>query len=369
MKEENLFDLLGVAAKEDVHTNLFKYCIENSPHFREIFFLSILKWPSDTELKSIDVRPSIIGTGLPDLVIVGQDSADDRLAIVELKLHANEGINQTERYASSECLGRVRAEFGMGSNTINELVFLTLYPTHIAECEDFRSISLQHLVAALRDKDFSSNALASQLVQHWVACVGEFYSAGDLKSADVAITKLASTTALDSGFLRFSTLFGSLSPAGLKSTGPWRGNPRGRPYYGIRYQKESWHPEELQSGGWTRFDPLKHFDIHIECQYQRQKKELDVFIHYETNPYQRRLNEVLSKSKLLAHMDRRKKFKAALAESSGDRFVPAADGFVNQIGRINFSTQGIIVKEFRRRFERMLSDTASAVDQALRRVS
>lgn len=369
MKEANLLNLLGVAAKEDVHANLFKYCIENSPHFREAFFSSILNWPPDTDLKSIDVRPSIAGTGLPDLVIVGRDSANARLAIIELKLHAIEGFNQTARYASSECLGRIRAEFEMGSNTHDELVFLTLYPAHTAECDDFRSISLRHLVAALKVKDFSSNTLASQLVQHWVDCIGEFYSAGNLGNEDLAIAKLASDTALDSGFLCFSELFGLFSPVGLESSRPWRDNPRGRPYYGIRYQKESWHPEELQSRSWRRFDPLRHFNIHIECQYQRQKEELDVFIHYETNPYQRGLEEVLSKRKLIAHMERRKKFKAAIADILGNRFVPAADRFVNQIGRINISPSGMKVKDFRRRFGRMLSDTASAVDQALRSVS
>lgn len=369
MKDANLLNILGIAAKEDVHANLFKYCIESSPQFRKAFFSSILNWPADTDLKSIDVRLSIAGTGLPDLVIVGQDSTSARLAIIELKLHALEGVNQTARYASSECLGQLRAELKMDSNTHDELVFLTLYPAHTAECDDFRSISLRHLVAALKDEDFPSNTLVSQLVQHWVGCIGEFYSAGDFDDEDLAMVKLASGTTLDSGYLCFSELFGSFSPIGLERSRPWRDNPRGRPYYGIRYQKESWHPEELQSGKWRKFDPLRHFDIHIECQYQRQKEELDVFIHYETNPYQRRLEDVLSKSKLAAHMERRQKFKAAIGGVLGDRFVPAADRFVNQIGRINISTSDMKIEDFRRQFGRMLSDTANAIDRALRSVT
>jgi hypothetical protein len=59
MRETNLLGILGVSAKEDVHTNLFKYCIENSRQFREAFFESVLNWPMDMPLISVSTRMSL----------------------------------------------------------------------------------------------------------------------------------------------------------------------------------------------------------------------------------------------------------------------------------------------------------------------
>lgn len=65
MKPRNLLDILGVCAKEDVHTNLFKYCVEKSEQFRGAFFTSVLNWPSETPLMSVHTRMSLPEMAFP----------------------------------------------------------------------------------------------------------------------------------------------------------------------------------------------------------------------------------------------------------------------------------------------------------------
>jgi len=269
MRGTNVLKILGVSSKEDVHANLFKYCIENSRRFREAFFESVLNWPMDMPLVGVSTRMSLPDIGLPDIVVVGNSRSNPKVGVVELKLHANEGADQTNRYASSECLRHILVGLELGPCSKPDLVFLTLYPNQGPENEEFRASSLRPLVLRLETSCVHDDAISTQLVQDWYECLGEFYSAGTLKDDDLLITKFVSGTTLDSGYLSFSGFFRSIGPAGLEPSGTWRSSPQGRPFYGIQYRKASWFPNEVPSGNWQKFEPSKHFDIHIECQFHR----------------------------------------------------------------------------------------------------
>jgi hypothetical protein len=246
-----------------------------------------------------------------------------------------------------------------------DFVFLTLYPGQCAENQEFRSSSFRKLLAAIKQTPVSDDPAASQLLQDWNECLDEFYTAGSLDENDILMDKLTSETALDSGYLSFAEFFSSIRPRGLEVSGTWRSSPQGRPFFGIQYRKASWCPNELTSANWARFNPSKHFDIHIECQFHRLHERLDVLVHYETRPYRPQLESVLSTRQFNTHMTRRTDFKAALAELLPGTFIVASERSINQIVRLNISLTKASVRDTRLRLSRLLSGTAKAIDQAL----
>ncbi|MGB8098556.1 MAG: hypothetical protein WCF17_15475, partial [Terracidiphilus sp.] len=207
MSLPNVLNLLGVTGKEDVHTNLFKYCIEHSPQFRNSFFASVLGWPTDTELSDVRTRLSLRGIGVPDIVVSGTHGRRKRLGVVEVKLHAEEGHDQTTRYASKECFHEICEAFELEKDdlTATDLVFFTLYPDQFPDNEDFRPVCIKGFATELTRHPINDDPTAAMLLCSWTDCLNEFYEGENLDDNDSLGHKLNGGGQLGSGFLAFST--------------------------------------------------------------------------------------------------------------------------------------------------------------------
>lgn len=383
MKESNVLSLLGVCSKEDVHSNLFKYCIDHSPQFRHTFLHSVLNWPADVSLTSVNTRISLAGC-IPDIVLAGKKGNSQHLGIVEVKLHAGEGYDQTTRYASEACLTGICEYLSIRTLRSRDLVFLTLYPEQKALNKAFRSLCMRSLLAELLRKPITDNTTAALLLSDWTECMGEFYGGGQLLDSDSIADKLLAGTQLESGFLAFQAFFRDIKIFALKPGQPWRGNPMGHPYYGIQFRKNDWAPEEMRwdkenkKYDWNTFDALKHFNIHIELQLDRSQSpsdaQLRLFVHYETNGYSPNLQSLVDKMELRAdaldaHMERRDVFKDSLMGRLPSEFRPSRRNAVHQVTSAEYPLSGLTVSKARESISGVISKTAVAVDWALKAIA
>ncbi|HEY0757623.1 MAG TPA: hypothetical protein VGD59_00010 [Acidisarcina sp.] len=364
MEETNIFKVLGVSTKEDVLTNLLEYCFNTSRQFSSLFFNSILKWPATTQFDGVHVRKNVPGYGTPDMIISGRRTDTPRVALIELKLHAIEGLDQTDRYAQSECQSAILAQLDFPPNTEFHLIFLTLFPDQKPNSHRFRATSFRPILRALQKTPVSDDRLGSQLLSDWTECLDEFYAAGSLHNEDALTTKLSSNVP-GAGFLAFNAFAASIKPAICDSYKSDRSSPQGRPFYLVKFSKSTWHPLALLQDEWRNFDPSKHFDIHLECQFHLRTKKLNVYIHYETNPYKPNLGSNISAQRLADHLRRRREFKAALSGLLSDQFVPASNDRVNQIARAPIPLEELTVSDARKQVKRLLSSSADAIDKAL----
>lgn len=99
----NLFDALNIFYKEDVISDFLKSCFEDSPQFLKQFFKGVqLNLP---EIHSYEIQNRVglgKGIGTPDMIILAKSSEDEYVIVLENKLGAAEGSNQTARYESAE---------------------------------------------------------------------------------------------------------------------------------------------------------------------------------------------------------------------------------------------------------------------------
>ena len=100
----NIMDILGVTYKEDIISNLLAHSLINSVSFKTTSLENLVQLKN---VSSYTVKAYIrIGTsmGIPDIVIALKwDEVNcDKLIIIENKLKATEGYEQTKRYTNEK---------------------------------------------------------------------------------------------------------------------------------------------------------------------------------------------------------------------------------------------------------------------------
>ncbi len=307
----NVLEVLRIADKEDVISNLLAYCIEQSVSFRSVFLEQICGFEAAAYSDCrVHPRLQVPNAGVPDLVVVCTGQTTD-WAIIENKLKADEGKDQTERYANPNTAAALSKHLGLGWSVGQpRLVFLTLFPDQEPRSKHFSRACYSSLLQGrpLPDQD---EALAHQLSSAWLELLEKFYASEHLDPGEVFAEKLSNMPALDGGYLAFRSLIHSLSlPSRLASDHLFRKSEKGRKYYGAALTKPEWKTQPFDdSGGWWPL-PKDNRRIHIEPQYHVLDQTLKVYIHYETNPYHpvRELREHAAPDQYEAYRARRDAF-------------------------------------------------------------
>ena len=101
----NIVNLLGITYKEDIISNLIVGLINESKVFRNSFIKNILNIENPSDFKVKAYTRIATSAGIPDIIVTLENEKDSRLLIVENKLKADEGFNQTLRYSDEKCIG------------------------------------------------------------------------------------------------------------------------------------------------------------------------------------------------------------------------------------------------------------------------
>lgn len=367
---ENVFTVLGIQSREDCVSNALAYVFNVSVPFRRVFLRQICgKDPDLYSSAKAFTRVSTGAPGIPDIVLSleGESCAD--LVVIENKIKADEGDDQTVRYASKEAIVALSDRLLPGK-AIGEpaFIFMTLFPDQQPAAQDkytvHRHSELKAIAAGINDW---GNDLARQLINDWLVLTGAFYDRQNVTPSDIFFNKLTDDNGLDDGYLYFRMALGQLNfPPDLDLEEFFRSSQQGRHYYGARISKDSWHPGEMKklSGSWI-LDPTTDYNIHLEPQYNVLSGVFNCFLHYEVSPYkpEKWVKANIPSDQYTAYLARRMKFATNLQkqELPGWSF----GGGSNQIAKTTFDFSKSSYAEVKATLEREIARMAQAIDSVL----
>jgi hypothetical protein len=303
--------------------------------------------------------------GTPDLVVVCKGEAIDWV-IIENKLNALEGKDQTRRYASRETVDALAERFGLDSPaSLPKFVYLTLFPDQVPESEQFSCVRYSSLLHDRPSLDKGSD-LALQLSSAWLDVLECFYASEHLGADEQVAQKLSDAHVPGAGYLAFRTLIRSTSlPPEVALDHLYRQSQQGRRYYGAAVTKPGWKSEPFDDSGRRWALPADNRRIHIEPQYNFLNQTLKVHIHYETNPYHpvRKLRERVPQDQYEIYTSRRNAFAQHLAGADIAPFRLSVHA--NQLAIAEVSLLDATVAHAQEQMQTLIEDATRAVDQAL----
>lgn len=365
----NLFNVLGVQSREDCVSNALCYAFNKSPSFMRSFLKHICdkKDPERYELCKAHTRVSTGTPGIPDLVLTLEKPSSVEIVVIENKLNAEEGDNQTSRYSSKEAIEslwnnpKLELKKQKGETSF---VFLTLFPDQLPKDSQYlkkQHSDLQKVAAEIPKWD---DRLAQQLINDWLALTRKFYEKEQVSLSDNFFYNLKDDSGLDGGYMFFRSAMNNLDlPDGFEKPGLYRASEQGRHYYGAQFWKKDWQPGSMETGS-HKLEP-HHFQIHFEFQYSVLYDTLSYFLHYETNPYltKKWVDKNVEKIQYETWRNRRKQFQNELMTKLPDwSFSPNR---YNQLAKFDTRNFGKSYAEVKSSLEGLILRATPAIDSVL----
>jgi hypothetical protein len=365
---DNILTILGIQSREDAITNLLAHCFNSIQEFQPVFLRSVCGCePVAAEQWHAFTRLTLSDSGIPDLVLNGRRSDRNRIIVIENKLKADEGDDQTVRYSSEGATRFLLQRFAAAETPA--YVFLTLFPDQQPRAGAFwRMATYRDLLHGARSTSLPPSCTGTRLLSDWLELVADFYSFETTDPDDLLLERLQADNGLEGNFLYFTSFVRGLHlPPGLDLEDWFRSSQTGRRYFGAVISKPDWHPEEMvptPSGGW-HIDATKHYNIHIEPQFNVLAGVLSLYIHYEINPYRPNhwFVENVSANERQAYLDARQRFVSSLEKRRPANL--AIGGGCNQIAKATYDFTGASTAAAAREVERLIESASAAIDCAL----
>jgi hypothetical protein len=369
---DNVLTILGIQDREDAITNLLAYCFNSSGEFRVALLRSICgQETTPTERWTAYTRLSLAGAGVPDLVLHGGDGPSGRLIVIENKLKADEGEDQTARYCSPEAIAALSRRFDVKRPPT--FVFLTLFPDQRPNAgPPWVTTTYRQLLDVFEANSLPSDSIGSKLLSDWRDLMADFYDSAVVTDEDIFLEKLRGDRGLEGNYLYFISFMQDLNLANRLTLEDWfRSSQTGRRYYGAVISKADWHPEEMKpdlDGRW-HLDAVRHFNIHVEPQFNVLTGVLNLYIHYEINPYRpdRWVTANVDFDERRAYGERRQRFIGAFANRVPLDVVIA--GGCNQIGKATCDFVGSTTEAVRHTLERLIETISLRIDESLQQLA
>lgn len=366
--DRNLLTVLGITNKEDVISNLLRYCIEVSPLFRYAFLEDICDVQMSKDSKVIaHTRISTGSNGVPDLILALEGPRKKTLVILENKLNADEGEDQTSRYSSFECVQEIKRRLDWAEADIDvRFVFLTLHPDQ-DPVPMFRRVTYKEVLETISKLPPVEDPLAQLLLNAWGALLQAFYSNAGSLDSDILLVKLGQVDPLEGHYLYLKSFAQGISlQHGLEVEYPFRSSAQGRRYFGVVISKDTWHPTEMKNiDGVYHLDARKNCNIHFELQFHCLRGALELYLHYEVNPYQTKawMNKNVSHAEYDAFINVRNEFIEALRLKAIAELVMG--GGSNQIAKVQLQLLDVTVGNARKKIAETINYIAMHIDEIL----
>jgi hypothetical protein len=370
---DNIFLVLGIQSREDCISNALAYAFNASSGFRRYFMEKICEKSLDRyDSAQAYTRVSTGTPGIPDLVLALENASCAEIVVIENKLKAEEGNDQTQRYMSTEAVTAIANRLLPGKPIRDpSFVFLTLFPDQEPAAGNHyilkRHSDLRNVAASITNWE---SALAEQLIKSWLSLTDKFYGRERVAPDDRFFEKLADDSGLDGGYLYFrSALTQVMLPKGLALEEFFRSSAQGRRYYGAIISKQVWHPHEMTefSGSWL-LDPLQDYNIHFEPQYNVLSGLFNCFLHYEVNPYETEawVRANVPKDQYDAYLARRTAFSEKLQTKGLLRW--SFGGGSNQLAKTTFDFSKSSYAHVKSTLEEALIVASQDIDSVLQKM-
>ena len=119
----NTMDLLGVTFNEEIIGNMIVGLINNSNNFKNAFGKHILEVPNIANFEVEAYTKNATSRGIPDIIVIAENADEIIISVIEEKLKANEGHNQTFIYTEEVA----KEELIQGYNNEKKVKFQCIY--------------------------------------------------------------------------------------------------------------------------------------------------------------------------------------------------------------------------------------------------
>lgn len=276
-KDWDIFDILF--AHEDSYTNLLQYLFENSAEFYKNFS-KLLFGEEKANLKFATRTSYDLGQGkrnVPDIVVYNTDN----FAMIEVKVHSDEGANQTQRYF--DCKELIKEKLGISPNAINKFYFLTLLGNK-AECVEFESMSWLKIGECLPAKNFENEEI-KLLIKHFKRRIDSLKSTNiDIndKWCDVVKTKYWGGAIGMFDALKKVPSFKELPDEMCDYWGSFKKSKNTFTYSSLFLFNKSWRGSPVTD---ITKDYKNCYELHFEFEWDEQNGVLEMRLDYHLNPY------------------------------------------------------------------------------------
>lgn len=338
----NIVKMLDITYKEDIISNLLVGAINQSKIFRESFLKNLI---GIQNIDLYDVKAYVrIGTsmGIPDIVISLKRDSDNKLIIIENKLRAEEGYEQTKRYSDEKCIEEICKKVELVYKDIEGIfIYLTLIPEQISSGEKFKNITYKNLIDKVKCED--ENELLSKFLSDFFEVMKNFYESLDVNKNDKVLELLNENIEKEKIFIRFKKIIDICikelnNEFKLHYLGKVGG--RGRENFIAKISKGHWRGEEAKFKKGFYNVSEETFDIHFELSFDILNKKLGLPLHYEINPYmgEKKIINLSKENDYNKYLDRRNKVKSKIHKAIQEMHSLNIKGFngSNQIAKIEF---------------------------------
>jgi len=286
---DHIFEILGISSREDSYTDLIAYAFEHNPEFRKNF-LTLLKEEDDDNWKHL-IRPPVSITtdsgrkkDVPDLILFNEKT--NKGLLIENKIFSEEGLKQTERYASKEFRESLENHLEMKVEKYKvdlKYFFLTL-DKEIKPCStSFKTILYSDISKCIPTT--LANSTLDILLKELKERIDEYYNWPPPQENDVVLNYLKKTNRLVNFNRTFRIVTDRLlnSDLNLQKEHGITANPGSGNILLCLWYKKTWSSQEYPE----ETDGSKCYNIHFEFQWDTstRKENLTLYLHYETNPY------------------------------------------------------------------------------------
>ncbi|MTI66591.1 MAG: hypothetical protein FH753_08325 [Firmicutes bacterium] len=371
--DKNIYKILGITFKEDIISNLLVETINESKIFSDIFLETIcdIKKVDEYDCKAV-TRMGTSKFGIPDIVIKVVSRDKIYMIIVENKLKAEEGYDQTKRYSNKECVGELSHKIGI--TDVDEIdtkfIYLTLIPEQIPSGQLFINKTYKDLLESCKDVELE-NSVLNKLISDYMIVLSRFYSGLEVKDEELILEVLKEDIEAEKIFIRFRNIMNSISYPNNLKVDCGKAGGRGRVSYIAQIYKANWKGSKMikdENDNWIlNYDS---YDIHFEAAFDIFTKSLNMPLHYEVNPYspQRWVKENVKEESYQNYLGFREKVQKALKNEIIEKDIKDIKTYngYNQMLRIKFDiTDDTTVKEFKEKIISTTGFVSNIIDKIL----
>ncbi|MEG2811459.1 MAG: hypothetical protein RR912_02985 [Clostridium sp.] len=200
----NIIKLLGIGYKEDIISNLLIGLINGSEVFKNTFINKIVGIETP-ELYKVETFVRVnTSKGEPDIILKIHNQSTDILAIIENKLKAEEGYEQTKRYSDENCIRELclKNDINMDYKNIStKFIYLTLLPEQIPTGDMFINKTYKDILDDV-NVDIESNKL-DYLYKDFLSMLEDFYSGLEVDLNDSLLQVICNEPDSQKAYIKF----------------------------------------------------------------------------------------------------------------------------------------------------------------------
>ncbi|MFR4996294.1 MAG: hypothetical protein ACLUDK_03685 [Clostridium paraputrificum] len=364
----NTMDLLGITFNEEIIGNMIVGLINNSNNFKNAFGKHILEIPNICDFEVKAYTKNATSRGIPDIIVTAENADEIIISVVEEKLKANSGHNQTFIYTEDV----VKEELIQGYDNKEvkfKCIYLTLIEDELKGNGGYISKTFKDLIndvwVEIEDEGLN------RLYKDFGANMIRYYSIKELPSNTQSINILLDSNEKEKMFIHFRTMLLSLDyPDNLFVKFFGKGSGGDELSFISNFVKNRWIGEEVKWEHGLYEVGEETYEIHIEAKFHVTSEKLVLYVHYEPNPYVTRykLKNVANSINVDAFEKRRNLVLEAVhneIDKLGDTHVRKYKG-INTIAYVEFYfKQDTTIGAFKEVFMKYIYMLSRIIDKSL----